>query len=114
MAKEMPAIAYFRARLNDQAPLFAARFAHDADAMRKHPEFFECDAEGKALDGVTVAQPKFAREVEEEVQAVVIPQGGDSASPFVPVVKVNGVKDGKAIVRKPAPARPGRGNPAKV
>ena len=66
MAREMPVIAYFRARQNAGAPLFIARFDHDADQMRKHADFFECDKDGNGLKG-EVSLPKFVPgEVEVE------------------------------------------------
>lgn len=73
MAKQLPTISYFRCRLNDKAPLFEAKFAHDVEAMRKHVDFFECDKDGKALDGVSVSLPKHGSvpAEEETVEAVV-------------------------------------------
>lgn len=65
--KQMATIAYFRSRGNDQAPLFEAKFAHDADAMRKHVDFFECGADGVALDGRSTSAPKVMHNVSEEV-----------------------------------------------
>jgi len=67
MATPMPAVALFRSRGNDQAPLFEAKFEHDAEAMRKHADYFECDAEGKALDGRSTSAPKLVRNVPEEL-----------------------------------------------
>lgn len=76
MAREMPALAYFRARLNDQAPLLKISGEYDAVQMRKHPEYFECDAEGKALDGKSESLPKYVPKLSTEELAEVEASAG--------------------------------------